>query len=44
VAALVAGESFPRELAGERLARALDGLERDGLVVRDAGGAVRLPQ
>jgi A/G-specific adenine glycosylase len=43
VAALVAGEALPRELAGERLARALRGLERDGLVVRDATGVVRLP-
>ncbi|WP_241004380.1 A/G-specific adenine glycosylase [Conexibacter sp. SYSU D00693] len=41
VAALAAGEGLPPELSGERLARALAGLERDGLVVR-AGGAVQL--
>jgi A/G-specific adenine glycosylase len=40
VAALLAGEPFP--VGGERLERALAGLERDGLVVRDAAG-VRLP-
>ncbi len=41
VAALLAGEPLP--VAGERRERALAGLERDGLVVREAGGAVRLP-
>ncbi len=40
VAALLAGEPFP--VAGARLERALAGLERDGLVVRDAA-EVRLP-
>jgi A/G-specific adenine glycosylase len=40
VAALLAGEPLP--VAGARLERALAGLERDGLVVRD-GGKVRLP-
>lgn len=42
VAALVAGAALPGGFEPERLARALDGLERDGLVVRD-GDAVRLP-
>jgi A/G-specific adenine glycosylase len=42
VAALVAGEPLPA-LAPERLERALAGLERDGLVVRDAAGHVGLP-
>jgi len=42
VAALAAGESVPGGFAPERLERALAGLERDGLVVRD-GTAVRLP-
>jgi A/G-specific adenine glycosylase len=42
VAALVAGESMPGGIEPERLERALAGLERDGLVVRD-GPAVRLP-
>jgi len=42
VAALVAGEDPPAGIEPERLERALAGLERDGLVVRDAG-AVRLP-
>lgn len=41
VAALVAGEPLPG-LAPERLERALAGLERDGLVVRD-GARVALP-
>src|SRR4051794_18993490 len=41
VAALAAGEPLP-DLARERLHRALDGLERDGLIERDGGG-VRLP-
>ncbi|MBS1870705.1 MAG: A/G-specific adenine glycosylase [Actinobacteria bacterium] len=42
VAALVAGAALPDGFAPERLERALAGLERDGLVVREAG-AVRLP-
>ena len=42
VAALAAGEAVPEGFAPERLERALAGLERDGLVVREAG-AVRLP-
>jgi A/G-specific adenine glycosylase len=42
LAALVAGED-PPELAPERRERALAGLARDGLVVRDAGGEPRLP-
>jgi A/G-specific adenine glycosylase len=42
VAALVAGQGLPGGLAPERLERALGGLERDGLVVRE-GDAVRLP-
>jgi A/G-specific adenine glycosylase len=41
VAALAAGASLP-QVAPERLARALDGLVRDGLVERD-GAVVRLP-
>jgi A/G-specific adenine glycosylase len=43
VAALVAGEPWPASLSGERLERALAGLERDGLVVRAADGSVALP-
>jgi A/G-specific adenine glycosylase len=43
VAALAAGEPLPSGIAPERMARALDGLARDGLVVRDADGGVRLP-
>ena len=42
LAALVAGEE-PPPLAPERRERALAGLERDGLVVRDGGGEPRLP-
>jgi len=42
VAALVAGEGLPA-VAAERLERALAGLVRDGLVVRD-GALVRLPE
>lgn len=42
VAALVAGEEVPEGIEPERLERALVGLARDGLVVRDEGG-VRLP-
>jgi A/G-specific adenine glycosylase len=41
VAALLAGEPAPFE--GERLERALAGLERDGLIVRDASGRPQLP-
>ena len=40
LAALLAGE--PPPVTGARLERALAGLERDGLVVRDAAG-LRLP-
>jgi A/G-specific adenine glycosylase len=43
VAALAAGEALPEWLGAARLERALGGLERDGLVVRERGGAVRLP-
>jgi A/G-specific adenine glycosylase len=42
VAALLEGKALP-ELAPERLERALAGLARDGLVVRDAAGAPALP-
>lgn len=42
VAALVAGERLPKGVEPVRLERALAGLARDGLVVRD-GAAVRLP-
>jgi A/G-specific adenine glycosylase len=42
VAALVAGETVPGGIEPERLERALAGLARDGLVVRD-GETVRLP-
>ena len=42
VAALLAGDALPA-LAPERLERALAGLARDGLVVRDASGAPALP-
>ena len=43
VAALAAGAALPGGLGEERLARALDGLVRDGLVVRGDDGAARLP-
>jgi len=43
VAALVAGEPLPAALTGERRERVLAGLERDGLIRRDADGALRLP-
>ena len=43
VAALAAGDPLPGGIAQERLARALGGLERDGLVVRAPSGDVRLP-
>ena len=42
LAALVAGEQ-PPELDPERRERALVGLARDGLVVREPGGEPRLP-
>ena len=42
VAALLEGAALP-PLAPERLERALEGLVRDGLVVRDAAGAPALP-
>ena len=42
VAALAAGQQLPGGLGEERTERALAGLERDGLVVRE-GDAVRLP-
>jgi A/G-specific adenine glycosylase len=42
VAALLAGEALP-PLAPARLERALAGLARDGLVVRDETGAPALP-
>ncbi len=42
VAALVAGAALPDAIEPDRLERALAGLERDGLVVRD-GARVRLP-
>jgi A/G-specific adenine glycosylase len=42
VAALAAGEGLPQRIAPDRLERALAGLERDGLIERDAGG-VGLP-
>jgi A/G-specific adenine glycosylase len=43
VAALAAGEPLPTGVGEDRLARALTGLERDGLVVRGEDDAVRLP-
>lgn len=43
VAALVAGEALPASIVGARRERALAGLVRDGLVVREADGGVRLP-
>jgi A/G-specific adenine glycosylase len=42
VAALLAGEELPA-LGPDRLERALAGLARDGLIVRDASGAPALP-
>jgi A/G-specific adenine glycosylase len=42
VAALLADEPLPA-LEPERLERALAGLARDGLIVRDAAGAPALP-
>jgi A/G-specific adenine glycosylase len=43
VAALLAGEPLPEAVAGERRERVLAGLERDGLVRRDADGVLALP-
>jgi len=43
VAALLADEQPPPEIAGERRERVLAGLERDGLVVRARDGSPRLP-
>ena len=43
LAALVAGEPLPAAVRGSRRARALAGLERDGLIEIDAGGAPRIP-
>ena len=43
VAALAGGAALPADLGAERLERALSGLERDGLVVRDEDGAIQLP-
>jgi hypothetical protein len=43
VAALAAGEALPADVPAARLVDALAGLERDGLVVRGADGAPRLP-
>jgi A/G-specific adenine glycosylase len=42
VAALAAGAALPEGIAPERLGRAIDGLVRDGLVLRDSEG-LRLP-
>jgi A/G-specific adenine glycosylase len=39
---LVAGRALPAGIDAARVARALDGLERDGLIVRE-GASVRLP-
>ena len=41
VAALLSGEAIP--ISGERLERALTGLERDGLITRDSNGRPKLP-
>ena len=43
VAALLAGEALPEAIDGERRARVLAGLERDGLVRRAADGSLALP-
>jgi A/G-specific adenine glycosylase len=43
VAALIAGEPSPPQIAGERRERVLAGLERDGLIVRAADGTPQLP-
>ena len=43
VAALAAGEPLPAQVGAGRLDRALEGLERDGLIARDGDGTARLP-
>jgi A/G-specific adenine glycosylase len=43
VAALLAGEPLPAQITGERRARVLAALERDGLIVRAGDGSARLP-
>jgi A/G-specific adenine glycosylase len=43
VAALLASDPPPPQIAGERRERVLAGLERDGLIVRAADGSPRLP-
>jgi A/G-specific adenine glycosylase len=43
LAALVAGEPLPAAVQGRRRARALAGLERDGLILIDADGSPRIP-
>jgi A/G-specific adenine glycosylase len=43
VAALLTGEALPEAIDGERRARVLAGLERDGLVRRAADGSLALP-
>ena len=43
LAALVAGEPLPVAVSGRRRARALAGLERDGLIEIDADGEPRIP-
>jgi A/G-specific adenine glycosylase len=43
LAALVAGEPLPAAVQGPRRARALAGLERDGLIVIDTDGTPQLP-
>jgi A/G-specific adenine glycosylase len=43
VAALAGGAALPEGIEAERLARAVEGLVRDGLVVREEDGTLRLP-
>jgi len=43
VAALLSGAPPPAEITGERRARVLAALERDGLIARAADGSARLP-
>jgi len=43
LAAAAEGRALPDGIAPDRLERAISGLERDGLLVRAAGGSVRLP-
>jgi A/G-specific adenine glycosylase len=43
LAALLAGEEPPAAVTGARRARALAGLERDGLIVIGPDGSPRLP-